>query len=127
MRVRFPRVVVGTVLIVALLIAGVVVILVLGMGGHLLVRGHALVELRQEVRRQQADDDEETTALRNRRMTIALGCFAGWWVVLAGTFFVGRATSGPRLGGGLAVAWIVISLAVGFTVAIWVDVKRGNL
>jgi hypothetical protein len=111
---------------VDLLIAGIVVILVLGMGGLLLVRGKALVELSREARRTIAQDDAQTTTRRRRRVAITLVAVVVWYAIAAGLLVTGNSAGGSRLAAALVAAWIVLSVGVGFTVAIWWDVRHDN-
>jgi hypothetical protein len=109
-----------------LLIVGIVVILVLGMGGHLLVRAKGLIELSGEARRMSAQDNPQTAARRRRRVATTLVAVVVWYAVAAGLFVTGNNAGGNRLAACLVAVWMVVSVGVGLTVAIWWDVRHDN-
>lgn len=109
------------------LVAGIVVVLVLGMGGLLAVRVRALVELTREARRQSEADDPQTARRRRRRVVLVLISVGVFYVIAACLFFAGRAMSGTRLGAGLVGAWVIVAVVGGFTAGLWWDARHGNL
>jgi hypothetical protein len=68
---------------VAALIAAIVVVLVLGLGGLLALRVRALIELSREVRRSPPADDAHTAKWRRRRLILMLCALCVFYAVAA--------------------------------------------